>query len=119
MRRPSPQEQVGSAGGAPGHAMVALLFTDLVDSTASLGRLGDEAGQVVRRAHFELLRDAVGRWRGAEVKNLGDGLMVAFPSAIDALGCAAEIQRAVSGDPSLRSAPGAHRHPRRGARARG
>ena len=104
-QRPGTEATGRHVGGAAGHAMVALLFTDLVDSTASLGRLGDEAGQAVRRAHFELLRNAVARWHGAEVKNLGDGLMVAFPSAIDALGCAAEIQRAVSRDPHLKAHP--------------
>jgi class 3 adenylate cyclase/DNA-binding CsgD family transcriptional regulator len=75
--------------------MVALLFTDLVASTEGLERLGDDAGQAVRRAHVEALRGAIAGWRGQEVKNLGDGLMVAFPSAVDALGCAAQMQRAV------------------------
>ena len=38
-------------------------------------------------------------WRaptsGQEVKNLGDGLMVAFPSVVEAVGCAIAIQQAV------------------------
>jgi DNA-binding SARP family transcriptional activator len=75
--------------------MVALLFTDLVGSTEGLVRLGDEAGESLRRAHFALLRGVVAQWRGEEVKNLGDGMMVAFASAVDALDCAAEIQRDV------------------------
>jgi len=74
---------------------VTLLFTDLVGSTELLGRIGDEAAEGVRRAHFRLLRDAVIARGGHEVKNLGDGLMVAFPSAADAVRCAVEMQQTV------------------------
>jgi class 3 adenylate cyclase/tetratricopeptide (TPR) repeat protein len=74
---------------------VTLLFTDLVGSTELLSRIGDEAAEDVRRAHFRLLRDAVIARGGQEVKNLGDGLMVAFPSAADAIRCSVEMQQAV------------------------
>ena len=74
---------------------VTLLFTDQVGSTETLQRLGDEEGERLRRAHFGLLREAAGMHGGEEVKNLGDGLMVAFVSAIDALACAITIQQAV------------------------
>jgi class 3 adenylate cyclase/tetratricopeptide (TPR) repeat protein len=74
---------------------VTLLFTDLVGSTELLSRIGDEAAERVRRAHFRLLRDAVRARGGHEVKNLGDGLMVAFPSAADAVRCSIDMQQAV------------------------
>ncbi|HEY7830964.1 MAG TPA: AAA family ATPase [Solirubrobacteraceae bacterium] len=74
---------------------VTLLFTDQVGSTETLQRLGDEEGERLRRAHFGLLREAAAMHHGEEVKNLGDGLMVAFVSAIDALACAITIQQAV------------------------
>jgi DNA-binding SARP family transcriptional activator/class 3 adenylate cyclase len=74
---------------------VTLLFTDQVGSTEALQRLGDEEGERLRRAHFGLLREAAGLHGGEEVKNLGDGLMVAFVSAVDALACAITIQQAV------------------------
>jgi class 3 adenylate cyclase len=79
----------------PSTATVTLLFTDLVNSTELLERLGDDAAEQVRRAHFRLLRDAVATCGGEEVKNLGDGLMVAFASAVDAVGCAVAMQQAV------------------------
>ena len=72
-----------------------MLFTDLVGSTEMLGRLGDDTAEQVRRAHFRLLRNAVASRGGEEVKNLGDGLMVIFPSAVDAIGCAVSMQQAV------------------------
>ena len=74
---------------------VTLLFTDQVGSTETLQRLGDEEGERLRRAHFALLREAAGMHGGEEVKNLGDGLMVAFVSAVDAVACAITIQQAV------------------------
>ncbi len=72
---------------------VTLLFTDLVNSTELLKRMGDEEAQRIFRAHHKLLSDAVVAHGGHEVKWLGDGLMVAFPSAADAVRCAIAIQQ--------------------------
>jgi class 3 adenylate cyclase len=76
--------------------VVTLLFTDLVGSTELLARLGDEAGDRFMRTHFSILRGAVDRHQGHEVKSLGDGLMVAFPSAVNALACATQMQQEVA-----------------------
>jgi class 3 adenylate cyclase/DNA-binding CsgD family transcriptional regulator/tetratricopeptide (TPR) repeat protein len=76
--------------------LVTLLFTDLVASTELLARLGDDAAEEVRRVHFDALRQAVADAGGEEVKSLGDGLMVAFGSAVAALGCAVAMQRRVA-----------------------
>ncbi len=70
-----------------------ILFTDLVNSTELLERVGDERAQRVLRSHHDLLRDAVDQSGGREVKWLGDGLMVAFGSAAAALRCAIAVQR--------------------------
>jgi class 3 adenylate cyclase len=78
-------------------ATVTLLFCDLAGSTELLSRVGDEAGDDVRHGWMAALRDAVTANRGTEVKNLGDGLMVAFGSAADAVGCAIAMQRALYG----------------------
>ena len=74
---------------------VTLLFTDQVGSTETLQSVGDEEGERLRRAHFGVLREAAAMHGGEEVKNLGDGLMVAFVSAVDAVACAITIQQAV------------------------
>jgi class 3 adenylate cyclase/DNA-binding CsgD family transcriptional regulator len=76
-------------------AVITFLFTDLVGSTELLERLGDDAAETLRRSHFRILREAVTAAGGQEVKNLGDGLMVAFESAVGAVDCAVAIQRAV------------------------
>jgi DNA-binding NarL/FixJ family response regulator/class 3 adenylate cyclase len=75
-------------------SFVTILFTDLVRSTALFQREGDEAADGKRRAHFDALRAAVTEHGGREVKSTGDGLMVAFSSAVAAVRCAVEMQRA-------------------------
>ncbi|MBI1818342.1 MAG: AAA family ATPase [Deltaproteobacteria bacterium] len=74
---------------------LTLLFTDLVSSTELADRLGHDAYEALRGAHFEVLRSAVATHRGAEVKSTGDGLMVCFTSVGDAVGCAVTMQQAV------------------------
>ncbi len=70
-------------------------MTDLVGSTAIADRVGPEAAESLRAEHFGLLRGALERTGGREVKNLGDGLMVVFSSASESLSCAARMQQAV------------------------
>ena len=91
---------------SPG-GVVALLFTDLVGSTALIDRLGDDAADSVRREHFDVLRKAVDEAGGEEVKNLGDGLMVSFASPVSALSCAVAMQRAMA-ESDLRIRVGVH-----------
>jgi len=74
---------------------VSVLMTDLVGSTAIADRVGPEAAEKLRTEHFGLLRGALEGTGGREVKNLGDGLMVVFSSASQALSCAAAMQQAV------------------------
>jgi class 3 adenylate cyclase len=90
---PAPASAAPPAERAPG--TVTLLFTDQVSSTETLQRLGDDEAERLRRTHFRLLRDTATAHGGQEVKNLGDGLMVAFTSAVDAVACAIGIQQAV------------------------
>jgi class 3 adenylate cyclase len=75
---------------------VTLLFTDLVGSTELMDRLGDEAGDRLLRDHFAILREATGEYGGREVKSLGDGLMLAFGSALGAVACAVTMQRRIA-----------------------
>ncbi|MCW3057078.1 MAG: hypothetical protein JWO21_1047 [Solirubrobacterales bacterium] len=74
---------------------VTLLFTDLVGSTELMEQLGDDAGDRLRREHFAMLRESAREHSGQEVKSLGDGLMVAFPSAVSAVNCAITMQQRI------------------------
>ena len=74
---------------------VSVLMTDLVGSTAMAEQVGHAAAEDLRAEHFRLLRGALERAGGREVKNLGDGLMVVFRGVSQALTCAALMQQAV------------------------
>jgi class 3 adenylate cyclase/tetratricopeptide (TPR) repeat protein len=73
--------------------LVTLLFTDVVGSTELLSRAGEEEAQRIFRLHRHLLTGTVALHGGHEVKWLGDGLMVAFPSAAEAIACAIAMQQ--------------------------
>jgi class 3 adenylate cyclase len=72
-----------------------VVFSDLVDSTALLARLGDDRMEQIRRAHVKDVSDAVLASGGRVIKTLGDGAMASFESALGALRAAAGIQAAV------------------------
>jgi len=74
---------------------VAVLFTDMVGSTALASGVSPDAADELRRRHFSVLRQAVAEAGGTEVKNLGDGLMVVFASTSAALSCAVAMQQGV------------------------
>src|SRR3990172_1095170 len=79
----------------PAVETVTVLITDLVGSTGLASRLGPVAADDLRREHFGVLRKAIGGTSGTEIKNIGDGLMVVFQGAADAVACAVSIQQAV------------------------
>jgi class 3 adenylate cyclase/ATP/maltotriose-dependent transcriptional regulator MalT len=72
-----------------------VVFSDLVDSTALLARLGDDRMDTVRRAHIKDVTDAVALGDGRVIKTLGDGVMSTFESALGALQAGAAIQASV------------------------
>ena len=74
-------------------AFRAILFTDMADSTRLTQELGDRAVMRVLREHDSIVRTALARFGGSEVKHTGDGIMAAFASAYQAVGAAIEIQR--------------------------
>ena len=73
--------------------LAAILLTDLVGSTRLASSVGPVRADQLREEHFGLLRDAIAAWEGEEVKNTGDGLMVAFTSASAAVKCAVVMQQ--------------------------
>ena len=70
-----------------------ILFTDMESSTSITLQLGDVHAQELVRAHNTIVRDALRSHGGSEIKQTGDGIMAAFPSAARAIDCAIAIQR--------------------------
>jgi class 3 adenylate cyclase len=79
---------------APGPAFRAVMFTDIVDSTAMTARLGDARAVEMVRAHDSIVRRALKEAGGREVKHTGDGIMASFDDVAASVGCACAIQRA-------------------------
>ena len=74
---------------------VTVLFTDMVGSTELRQSLGDDRADSLRREHDRVLRTSISAHGGTEVKGTGDGLMVVFNSAAQAVAAAVEMQRGV------------------------
>jgi len=76
-------------------AVATLLMTDIVDSTATLARLGDHAWRQVLADHDRVIRSELRRAQGREIATTGDGFLAEFASAAAALECALRIREAV------------------------
>jgi WD40 repeat protein/class 3 adenylate cyclase len=79
------------AGGEK--ATVAIVFTDIVESTMMAAKLGDEGMAHLRRAHFTQTRKLIEKHKGYEIKTIGDSFMIAFRTAVDALSFAIALRR--------------------------
>jgi TolB-like protein/class 3 adenylate cyclase/Flp pilus assembly protein TadD len=75
--------------------LAAILAADVAGYSRLMG--ADEEGTHERlRAHRrELVEPKIGEHSGRIVKTTGDGMLVEFPSVVDAVRCAAELQRAM------------------------
>jgi class 3 adenylate cyclase len=85
---------------------LTVLFSDIVDSTALNDVLGDRNWLKVLAAHDAIVRRCSQKHGGLVVKSQGDGFMIAFAEAEDAIRSAIAIQRALAARPrQLRGAP--------------
>ncbi|MBM3484250.1 MAG: adenylate/guanylate cyclase domain-containing protein, partial [Alphaproteobacteria bacterium] len=76
--------------------LAAVLAADVVGYSRLMGQ--DERGTLDRlREHRQTLIDpALAKHRGRLVKTTGDGLLVEFPSVVEAVECALGVQRAMA-----------------------
>jgi len=76
--------------------LATILFSDVVDSTATLERVGDAAWANLLRAHNEAIRAVIDRFRGREIGTHGDGFMALFDGAARAVQAAAAMGPAIA-----------------------
>jgi class 3 adenylate cyclase len=75
----------------PDRQLATLLFTDIVDSTAHMAKLGDAGWRELLERHHALVRAELARARGSEVDTAGDGFFAAFDGPARAVRCAKSI----------------------------
>jgi adenylate cyclase len=76
--------------------LAAILAADVAGYSRLMGT-GEEATLAALKAcRRELIDPKIAEYRGRIVKTTGDGLLVEFPSAVDAVRCAIEVQRAMA-----------------------
>jgi class 3 adenylate cyclase len=75
----------------PDRQLATLLFTDIVDSTAHMAKLGDAGWRELLERHHALVRTELARARGNEVDTAGDGFFASFDGPARAVRCAKSI----------------------------
>lgn len=75
--------------------LATVLMTDIVGSTTLAQRLGDQAWLDLLEAHNTVVRTQFERFRGREVKSLGDGFLATFDGPARAIRCGSAIAQAV------------------------
>ena len=79
---------------------VAILFSDIEESTALNERIGDRAWVRLIGRHDKMVRRHVTNHSGHVVKSQGDGFMVAFAHPEEAVRCSLDMQRSLSRRPN-------------------
>ena len=90
-------EANASATPAP-RTVKTFMFTDIVQSTALVDAMGDEAWEDLLRWHDQTLRAVFAARAGDEIKvtHEGDGFFIAFDDSVTAVQCAVDIQRTLA-----------------------
>ena len=88
------EDSAAIASLASNEEIVTLVFTDVVDSTVIASRIGDDAWAATVERYEAAIEGITERHAGRVVKTLGDGSMLAFGSAREAIQASIEIQKA-------------------------
>jgi class 3 adenylate cyclase len=82
---------------APRHdrVLATVLFTDIVGSTDRAAEIGDARWRELLAEHDQLVRRALDRFEGREVKTTGDGFLATFDGPARAIRCAQTIHESL------------------------
>jgi class 3 adenylate cyclase len=87
----------GTRQARPAQRVLAtVMFTDIVDSTGHVARLGDQRWRELLDRHDEAVRRVVERFQGRVVQTTGDGVLATFDGPARAIQCAGRIRSEVA-----------------------
>jgi len=89
------------------HQLAAIMFTDIVGYTALMGQSQSKALELIEKNKL-IQKPLIEKFNGKWHKDLGDGSLVSFGSAVNAVNCAQEIQSAIKDEPELKLRIGIH-----------
>ena len=79
----------------PDRVLATVLFTDIVGSTQRAAELGDRRWRDLLDSYYALSRRELGRFRGREIKTMGDGFLATFDGPARGIRCACAISDSV------------------------
>jgi pimeloyl-ACP methyl ester carboxylesterase/class 3 adenylate cyclase len=79
----------------PDRVLATVLFTDIVGSTERAAELGDRGWTSLLSDHHAIVREHLDRFRGREIRILGDGFLATFDGPARAIHCACALREAV------------------------
>jgi pimeloyl-ACP methyl ester carboxylesterase len=80
----------------PDRVLATVMFTDIVGSTQRAAEVGDARWRELLGAHQEAVRRELERFRGREIKTLGDGHLATFDGPARAIRCGLAIAETAS-----------------------
>ena len=84
-----------------------MMFTDIIGYTALMSKDEQKALALLQK-NRDLQKSLAKKHNGEFLKEMGDGTLLCFQSALDAVRCAMEIQESVKDDPGLNLRIGIH-----------
>ena len=89
------------------HELTVIVFTDIVGFTATMQQDEDRAMKMVGQVR-EILTSTLPEFKGSLLKEIGDGNLLTFKSAVDAVNCSLEIQNKIKEHDGLELRIGVH-----------
>jgi len=80
---------------------IAICFAAVTGGTLLYQKLGDRAALLAIKKHLEMLSEAIVANNGRVVKTIGDGIMAAFPTAINAIDASRKMAVIVDTHPKI------------------
>ncbi|SVD56548.1 uncharacterized protein METZ01_LOCUS409402, partial [marine metagenome] len=87
--------------------LAAIMFTDIVGYTSTMSEDEQKALEILQR-NRDVLKPAIAGHKGEWLKEMGDGTLSSFTSAVEAVNCALEIQRSLKDETNFKVRIGIH-----------